>query len=145
MDAPPPIDDRCPQLAGVPENNGCPEVKTEVIKKMEYAAQRIYFATGSAKLLNTSFKSLNEVVRIMNEDPNLKLTIEGHTDNVGTDEYNHNLSHNRAASVKAYLVSKGIDESRLTSIGYGETQPIADNKTAAGRAKNRRVVMKAEY
>jgi OmpA-OmpF porin, OOP family len=138
-------EDRCPQLAGVRENNGCPEVKTEIIKKLEYAAQRIYFATGSAKLLNTSFKSLDDVVRILNEDPNLKLSIEGHTDNVGKDDYNHKLSHDRAASVKNYLVSKGIDESRLTSIGFGETQPIADNKTAAGRAKNRRVVMKVEY
>jgi OmpA-OmpF porin, OOP family len=138
-------EDRCPQLAGVAENNGCPEVKTEIIKKLEYAAQRIYFATGSAKLLNTSFKSLDDVVRILNEDPNLKLSIEGHTDNVGTDEYNHKLSHDRAASVKNYLISKGIDETRLTSVGFGETQPIADNKTAAGRAKNRRVVMKVEY
>jgi OmpA-OmpF porin, OOP family len=120
-------------------------VKTEIIKKLEYAAQRIYFATGSAKLLNTSFKSLDDVVRILNEDPNLKLSIEGHTDNVGTDEYNHKLSHDRAASVKNYLISKGIDETRLTSVGFGETQPIADNKTAAGRAKNRRVVMKVEY
>jgi OmpA-OmpF porin, OOP family len=137
--------DRCPQLAGTAANNGCPEVKEEVVKRLEYAAHRIYFATGSAKLLNTSFKSLDDVVRIMNDEKDLKLTIEGHTDNVGTDEYNHTLSHNRALSVKNYLLSKGVDESRITSQGFGETQPIADNKTAAGRAKNRRVVMKVNY
>jgi OmpA-OmpF porin, OOP family len=137
--------DKCPQIAGVPENDGCPAIKTEVVQRLEHAAQRIYFATGSAKLLSASFKSLDDVVRIMNEEKDLKLTIEGHTDNVGTDEYNHDLSHNRAASVKKYLLSKGIDESRMTSIGYGETQPIADNKTAAGRAKNRRVVLKVNY
>jgi len=138
-------DDRCPQLPGIAENNGCPEVKTEIVKKVEYAAQRIYFATGSAKLLNTSFKSLDDVVRILNEDVNLKLSIEGHTDNVGKDDYNQTLSENRAASVRNYLISKGVDESRLISQGFGETQPIADNKTAAGRSKNRRVVMKAAY
>ncbi|MBL7694911.1 MAG: OmpA family protein, partial [Ferruginibacter sp.] len=67
--------------------------------------------------------------------------IDGHTDDVGKDENNQTLSENRAAAVKAYLVSKGIEESRLASAGYGETKPVADNKTAAGRAKNRRVEM----
>jgi OmpA-OmpF porin, OOP family len=137
--------DNCPQVAGTRENNGCPEVKKEVIQRLEYAAHRIYFQTGSSKLLNTSFKSLDDVVRIMKDEKDLKLSIEGHTDNVGTDEYNHTLSHNRAKSVKDYLVSKGVEESRITSVGFGETQPIADNKTAAGRAQNRRVVMKVNY
>ncbi|MBK6635569.1 MAG: OmpA family protein [Chitinophagaceae bacterium] len=67
--------------------------------------------------------------------------MDGHTDSQGKDEYNQTLSEERAASVRAYLVSKGIDESRLSSAGYGETTPVADNKTAAGRAKNRRVEM----
>lgn len=138
-------EDRCPNLAGTRENNGCPEVKIEVVKRMEYAAQRIYFATGSSKLLSKSFTSLNDVVKIMNEDKDLKLSIEGHTDNVGKDDYNQTLSESRAASVKQYLLSKGVDESRLTSQGFGETTPIADNKTTAGKAKNRRVVMRATY
>jgi len=69
------------------------------------------------------------------------IDIDGYTDSQGSDELNQTLSENRAKSVKDYLVSKGIDESRLKSTGYGETNPIADNKTAAGRAKNRRTEM----
>lgn len=138
-------DDKCPTIAGTRENNGCPEVKEEIVKKMEYAAKRIYFITGSAKLSSKSNAALGEVVKILNDDKDLKLSIEGHTDNVGKDEYNQTLSEKRAASVRTYLVTKGVDESRLTSAGFGEMQPIADNKTAAGRSKNRRVVMKLAY
>ncbi len=138
-------EDKCPQLAGTRENNGCPEVKQEVVKRVEYAAKNVYFITGSYKLSSKSFKPLNDLVALLNEDKDLKLAIEGHTDNVGADDYNQTLSDNRAKSVKDYLVSKGIDESRLSSQGFGETQPVADNKTAAGKAKNRRVVMTAAY
>jgi outer membrane protein OmpA-like peptidoglycan-associated protein len=81
----------------------------------------------------------------MKENPEMKLAIDGHTDNVGKDELNQKLSDNRAASVRTYLVSKGVDESRITSAGHGETMPIADNKTAAGRTKNRRVELKLSY
>lgn len=137
--------DKCPEVPGTAENAGCPAVREEVVKRVEYAAKNIYFNTGSARLLSKSFAALNDVVKILSEDGNLKLSIEGHTDNVGNDEYNHTLSHNRAKSVKDYLVSKGIDESRISSEGFGETQPVADNNTAAGRAQNRRVVLKAAY
>jgi outer membrane protein OmpA-like peptidoglycan-associated protein len=91
--------------------------------------------------LAKSFPKLNDVVTILKDNPSFKVQIDGHTDSQGKDEYNQGLSNDRAASVKAYLVSKGIDESRLSSTGYGETTPVADNKTAAGRAKNRRVEM----
>jgi outer membrane protein OmpA-like peptidoglycan-associated protein len=138
-------EDKCPQLAGTRENNGCPEVKQEVVKRVEYAAKNVYFITGSYKLSSKSFKPLNDLVALLNEDKDLKLAIEGHTDNVGADDYNQTLSDNRAKSVKDYLVSKDIDEGRLSSQGFGETQPVADNKTAAGKAKNRRVVMTAAY
>lgn len=138
-------EDKCPNLAGTRENNGCPEVKQEIVNRVNYAAKNIFFATGSARLLSTSNKALNEIAKIMKDDPNLKLDIDGHTDNVGKDESNMTLSQNRANSVKAYLVKQGVDESRLNATGYGETQPIADNKTAAGRAKNRRVEMKLGY
>jgi len=84
---------------------------------------------------------LNDVVTILNENPTYKVQIDGHTDDQGKDEYNMDLSNKRAASVKAYLVSKGIAEGRLSSQGYGETKPVADNKTAKGRASNRRVEM----
>ncbi|RYY85546.1 MAG: OmpA family protein [Chitinophagaceae bacterium] len=138
-------EDRCPNLAGVRENNGCPEIKQETIVRMNKNASRIFFVTGKATLQKTSYTALNDVVKVMNEDPNLKLYIEGHTDNVGTDEYNQKLSEDRAASVRAYLLSKGVPESRIQSQGFGETKPLADNKTAAGRAKNRRVVMRPSY
>jgi outer membrane protein OmpA-like peptidoglycan-associated protein len=105
------------------------------------AAKNVFYATASYKLLPKSFKSLNEVVAIMKADPSLMIDIDGHTDSQGSDEYNHTLSHNRAKSVSDYLVSKGIEESRLKSTGYGESKPVADNATAAGRAKNRRTEM----
>jgi outer membrane protein OmpA-like peptidoglycan-associated protein len=116
-----------------------------VKKKVDVAANNILFVTGSAKLQPKSFKGLNEVVKIMKENPEMKLAIDGHTDNVGKDELNQKLSDNRAAAVRTYLVSKGVDESRITSAGHGETMPIADNKTAAGRTKNRRVELKLSY
>jgi OmpA-OmpF porin, OOP family len=138
-------EDKCPTVPGVRENQGCPVISQEVIKRIDYAASNIYFITGSAKLDKRSFKGLDEVAKIMAENPETKLDIDGHTDNVGTDALNQTLSENRAASVKAYLASKGVDESRLMSTGYGETKPVADNKTAAGRQKNRRVEMKLSY
>jgi OOP family OmpA-OmpF porin len=138
-------DDKCPNLFGTPENQGCPVVKEEVIKKINYAAQNIYFTTGKYTLLSRSFKGLDEVAKVMSEDTQLQLVIEGHTDNVGADAANQKLSENRAEAVKAYLVKKGISESRVTSAGYGETQPIAENTSAAGRQKNRRVELKLSY
>ena len=113
--------------------------KEEIVKKIDILAKRIYFETGKYKLLAKSNASLDEVIKILNENPSFNLEIHGHTDNVGKDEMNQTLSDNRAASVKTYFVGKGIPESRITSTGFGETQPIADNKTAAGRTLNRRV------
>ena len=81
----------------------------------------------------------------MKDNPAISLSIDGHTDNVGSDELNQKLSDNRAAAVKSYLVSKGIDASRITSSGHGETMPIADNTTAAGRQQNRRSEMTLSY
>jgi outer membrane protein OmpA-like peptidoglycan-associated protein len=138
-------EDKCPTIAGLPENQGCPAIKEEVKKKVDFAAQNILFATGSYKLLSGSNKGLNEVVKILQGNPDLKLSIDGHTDNTGTPEKNLALSQSRANSVKDYLVSKGIDASRLTATGHGQDEPIADNKTAAGRQKNRRVEMKLSY
>jgi OmpA-OmpF porin, OOP family len=138
-------EDKCPNLAGPKENQGCPLVTEEVKKKVDYAANNILFVTGSYKLLSKSYKGLDEVVKILKDNPDMNLAIDGHTDNVGNDALNQKLSDNRAAAVKNYFVSKGIAESRITSTGHGETAPIADNKTAAGRQKNRRVEMKLSY
>lgn len=139
-------EDKCPTLAGPASNQGCPEIKEEVKKRIDVAAKNVYFATGSSTLLAKSFKSLNEVARILNEDPNLKLDVEGHTDNTGKPDKNQILSERRAQSVVDYLVNKGgVDPARLVSAGFGQDQPIADNKTAAGRARNRRVDLKLHY
>lgn len=138
-------EDKCPTVPGVASQQGCPEISAEVTKTIQYAAQNVYFATGSTKLLSKSFVPLNEAAKILMDNPNLKLKIDGHTDNQGADDFNMNLSEGRAGSVKAFLTSKGIDESRLESEGFGESQPVADNKTATGRQKNRRVEMKVFY
>jgi len=81
----------------------------------------------------------------MNENPEFNLDINGHTDSVGDEAKNLDLSQRRADSVKKYLTDKGIDASRMTARGFGETLPIADNSTAAGRAKNRRVEFKVIF
>ncbi len=138
-------EDKCPDLKGPVENQGCPVITAEVKKKVDYAANNILFVTGSYKLLAKSYKGLNDVIKILSDNPDMKLAIDGHTDYVGSDAMNQILSDNRAGAVKQYFISKGIAESRITSAGHGETMPIADNKTAAGRQKNRRVEMKLSY
>jgi len=141
----PDADDKCPTVFGTPENQGCPAIKEETVKKIDYAAQNIYFATGKYVLLSKSFKGLDDVAAIMKENPQAQLTIDGHTDNVGSDAVNEKLSQNRANAVKAYLMKKGVAENRLNATGYGESKPVADNNTAAGRQKNRRVEMHLGY
>ncbi|HVF95719.1 MAG TPA: OmpA family protein [Flavisolibacter sp.] len=138
-------EDKCPTVAGTKANNGCPEVTQEAVKKMEIAAKRIFFLTGSAKLSPRSNAALGEVVKLLTEDNNLKLAIEGHTDNVGKPAFNKTLSDKRANSVKTYLVGKGIEEARLVAEGFGLEKPVATNKTAAGRTQNRRVELKLNY
>ncbi|MBL0183558.1 MAG: OmpA family protein [Chitinophagaceae bacterium] len=134
-------EDKCINEKGPASNYGCPVIDTKIIERINKAAQNVFFSTGSSKLLAKSFPKLNDVVTILKENLTYKVNIDGHTDNTGKADKNQTLSESRAASVKAYLVSKGIDESRLTSTGYGQDKPIADNKTAAGRGKNRRVEM----
>ena len=135
-------EDKCPTEAGPASNYGCPVIEKVVIEKVNKAAQNIFFATGSSKLLSKSYKSLQEVASIMKENPSFKVSVEGYTDNTGGDELNQKLSESRAASVKEYLLQQGVDESKISFKGFGPSDPIADNKTAAGRAKNRRVEMK---
>ncbi len=97
------------------------------------------FATGSSKLLKTANVKLNEVVNAAKQYPEVKLEASGHTDSLGNKARNQKLSENRAASVKAYLVKHGVAADRISTVGYADTKPIADNKTKAGRAANRRV------
>ena len=81
----------------------------------------------------------------MRKNPSMSVEIQGHTDSIGSDEYNQKLSERRAQSVLEYFVGQGIAKNRLTAVGYGESQPIASNETEAGRAKNRRVQLKPIY
>ena len=97
------------------------------------------FATGSSKLLKTAGGKLDEVVNAANQFPDVHLTVAGYTDNTGDAKKNLKLSQDRANTVKAYLVSKGIAADRIGSTGHGADSPIADNVTSEGRAKNRRV------
>ena len=99
----------------------------------------ILFETGSDVLVASSHSKLDKVADLMKANPKYNLAIDGHTDNTGGTELNHTLSHKRADAVKAYLVSKGINESRMTTKGFGETQPIKSNDTPEGRTANRRV------
>jgi outer membrane protein OmpA-like peptidoglycan-associated protein len=99
----------------------------------------ILFDTDSAGLRPESLPTLDEVVRLLAAEAAWKLTIEGHTDSTGALGHNQTLSEQRAASVKAYLVSKGVAAERLVSAGFGQSKPVADNATELGRARNRRV------
>ncbi|OGS76396.1 MAG: hypothetical protein A2Z94_06065 [Gallionellales bacterium GWA2_55_18] len=101
------------------------------------------FDTNSAKLRSESVKKLDEVVGFANKYKDAKLEVAGHTDNRGTKGYNQKLSEKRAASVKAYLVRKGVAATRITTNGYGLEQPVADNNTIVGRAQNRRVEIRS--
>jgi OmpA-OmpF porin, OOP family len=138
-------DDKCPDVAGKTDNNGCPEIKQEVVQKVNYAAKNIFFKFASDEILKQSFAPLDELVKVMKENPSLQLTIAAHADSKGTPQANMMWSERRAKAVADYFISKGIDASRITYKGYGDTQPVADNKTEAGRAKNRRVEMKMDY
>ena len=136
-------EDKCINEPGPASNFGCPIISEDIVKKINIAAKNVFFSTGSAKLLPKSFKQLDIVVKILTDNPSYNLTIDGHTDNTGKPDKNQILSDNRAASVKAYLVSKGVSDARLKASGYGQDKPISDNKTVAGRAQNRRVEMAA--
>ena len=127
-------EDKCPKVAGPADNFGCPVIG---IKSYE-----IVFKTGSAILLAKGKPILDTVVAYLKRNPDVEVTIDGHTDNVGSDKVNNPLSVKRAEATKKYLVSKGINADRLVTAGFGSTQPVADNKTAEGRKKNRRIEIK---
>jgi outer membrane protein OmpA-like peptidoglycan-associated protein len=132
-------DDQCPDTAGTVANKGCPEVTEEVQKQLNEYARTILFDTGKATLKSESVAVFVDIIRILNEYPNAKFTVEGHTDSVGSEALNQKLSEERANSVRDFLIKEGIATDRLTAIGYGEAKPIASNNTRDGKAQNRRV------
>jgi len=111
----------------------------DALNKAGFIALYINFETGKSDIKPESQKIIDQIVRMLKDNPTLKISIEGHTDNVGTAQSNQTLSENRAKAVMNAIIAKGIDKSRLSSKGWGQTKPIADNKTEEGRAKNRRV------
>lgn len=138
-DGVPDYKDNCPTMKGVATNFGCPEITASVKRIFEKALQGIEFESGKDVIKTKSHSILNQIVEVMKKNPDYRLVISGHTDNVGKPASNLTLSEKRADAVKNYLVRKGIDSERLTSKGLGDTQPVASNNTAAGRSKNRRV------
>ena len=131
--------DKCPDDPGPPSNAGCPEKKYITITQEKIELKRqVQFATAKALINKDSFELLDEVVELLKKNPQIKLRIEGHTDTKGKPAKNLPLSRDRAKAVMDYLTKGGIDASRLSSEGYGQTCPIADNATEQGREKNRR-------
>lgn len=131
--------DKCPNSAGPATNYGCPEVKKETKERLAFATKNVQFETGRADLKVQSFRILDEVVDILNQYPDYKLSIDGHTDDVGAREKNLRLSTERARACYDYLVYRGVAAARLRSAGHGEAKPIASNKSEKGREQNRRV------
>lgn len=104
----------------------------------------VYFDTNKSELRPESFAELDNLFLYLDRRKNVKAEIGGHTDNIGSSESNKKLSENRAKAVMNYLIKKGIDPARLTAVGYGDTDPIADNETEKGRQMNRRVEVNFE-
>jgi OOP family OmpA-OmpF porin len=135
-------EDKCPDEPGPAENDGCPVQGPLVTLESDRVRLKgsVHFDTDKAVIKPESFPLLDEVVGVLSKHPELHhVRVEGHTDNRGSWAYNQDLSKRRAASVMDYLAQHGIDRKRLLSAGFGYDRPIADNDTALGRAKNRRV------
>lgn len=131
--------DVCPNIAGSKDNKGCPVVEKKDQAKLDLAVKAVKFQTGKAVLKKESNKILTDIANILTKYPYYNLRIEGHTDSAGNDKANQILSEKRAQACLDFLVKKGVDKTRLSSAGFGETRPVADNKTTAGKTKNRRV------
>jgi len=137
-------DDDCPTVAGPASNKGCPEVTTEAIDNLNVQTRAVYFDSGKSTLKKDGTPArLDAIKEILKNYPNSKFSVEGHTDSDGSNEYNQQLSEDRANAVKNALVDKGVNADNLTTVGFGETKPVATNKTAAGKAKNRRTEVKS--
>ncbi len=139
--------DKCPNRAGPASTKGCPEVEMTVAEKkvISDAISSVVFLPASANLTEYSKGLVTKIAALMKKYPDAKLRISGHTDSLGQAGDNLTLSRNRAASCLNLLANKGVDKNRMSSQGFGETKPIADNNTKAGRQKNRRVEFELYY
>ena len=136
-------DDMCPTVAGPASNKGCPEVTAEAMDALKMQARFIYFNSGKSTFKEKDVpQRLDAMAEVLKNYPNSNFLIEGHTDSDGSNELNQGLSDDRAAAVKEALVQRGINASKISTVGFGETTPVATNKTAAGKALNRRTEVK---
>ncbi|HEX9104165.1 MAG TPA: OmpA family protein [Polyangia bacterium] len=136
-------DDKCPNQPetknGYQDEDGCPDEVPAAVKAFSGKVEGISFANGKAVILPSSFAVLDKATQVLKDYPTIKLEIQGHTDDVGPHDKNVALSQARADAVQKYLVDHGVEGARLSAKGYGPDKPIADNKTKAGKAQNRRV------
>ncbi len=137
--------DECPKTPGTIANKGCPEILKEEKAILTQAFDDLEFESGRAVIRTSSYPSLDQLAGLLLTRPEWKVKLSGHTDNTGVAEKNMELSKNRAQSVKDYLISKGVKEYHIITEWFGQTQPVADNKTAEGRQKNRRVEMEIVF
>jgi OmpA-OmpF porin, OOP family len=111
----------------------------DALTKNGYIALNILFETGKSAIQNESLNIVDQIFELMKSDAALKISIEGHTDNVGDAASNKKLSNDRAKAVMDALIAKGVDKTRLSFVGWGQEKPVADNRSEEGRAQNRRV------
>jgi len=131
----------------IPENAQYQEIQKDIYLKpikvgQSIVLRNIFFDFDKATLRPESKTELENLIKLMNDNPNIKIEISGHTDNIGSAAYNQKLSESRAKAVVDYLIEHGIDRSRLSYMGYGFEKPIAPNDTEEGRQLNRRVEFK---
>jgi outer membrane protein OmpA-like peptidoglycan-associated protein len=123
-----------------------PVVRNVPMKKIEagnvMVLNNIFFETDRYQLMPSSYPEMNKLADFLQDNPGITIEISGHTDDVGTEGYNLELSAKRAESVANYLAEHGIDLKRMTSVGFGESKPVASNDTEEGKAKNRRTEIK---
>ena len=136
-------DDKCPSEAGTVANDGCPETPSEDVQAtLASYAKTINFEYGKTSIKEEANKTLQAIVEILVQYPNANFVVVGHTDSVGSTAFNQKLSEQRAAVIVDFLTSNGVDASRLSSVGLGETSPASSNDTKEGMAQNRRVEVK---
>lgn len=132
------------------KDNAISQVLQEAVKNkdkeftlvFEKVTNQSLFESGSDKISQGTYESLNTVASFLKENPNISVRVEGHTDSTGSKVFNQKLSEKRAKATAKYLIEKGVENSRISTKGYGPSKPIATNETKEGRAKNRRTELK---